>query len=295
MEKKIYFFDDKVKEKMSLLDLKGKNIFHEKLDLLVDFSPYISQIVFGKTMKLHDFMLIYVAGGSSKIEYNMREFNLHKGSMIYLNKNSTIRTLEVTPDYRPLTLSFDLPETLNGTSLLKRDMASVDTLDEQQQQWAENCFLSMATFAPRDKHEPINSTVKGTIISLLGMIDQAVKDEAIKKSSSYNAAKILVDNFYYELNKQDPPDRTLGYYAKALGKSIDYVTRVVKKETGFPPMHWINLRTIRLAQAMLCDKQNNYSINYIAEYLNCGSLAYFSKLFKSYIGVSPTEYRAQYV
>ncbi len=294
MEKKTYFFDEKVKEKMNILDLKGKNIFHDNFSLLMDFSSYINRIVFAKTMKLHDFMLIYVTGGSSKIEFNIREFNLHKGSMIFLNKNSTIRTLEVSYDYRPLTLSFDLPETLNGTSLLKRDMASVDTLDEQQQQWAENCFLSMATFAPRDKHEPINSTVKGSIISLLGMIDQAVKDEAIKKSASYNAAKILVDNFYYELNKQERPNRTLGYYADALGKSIDYVTRVVKKETGFPPMHWINLRTIGLAQVMLCDKQNNYSVNYIAEYLNCGSLAYFSRLFKSFNGISPTEYRTQF-
>ena len=83
MAKKTYFFDEDVKEKMKIFDLKGKNIFHGDFDLIMDFSPYISRIVWGKTMKLHDFMLAYVAGGQSKIELNMREFDLHKGPMFF--------------------------------------------------------------------------------------------------------------------------------------------------------------------------------------------------------------------
>ena len=290
MAKKTYFFDKDVKEKMKLFDLKGKNIFHRDFDLILDFSPYLSHIVFGKTMKLHDFMLVYVAGGQSKIELNMREYNLHEGYMFFLNKNSTIRTLEATSDYSPLSLSFDVPETFGGTSLLKRDMVCEKIVNEELQLVVTGIFSSMSKVATTDK--PLNPAVKGLISSLLGIIEDIVKDSNLTIiGKNYDAAKILTDNFFYELNKQDSPKRRLQYYAKAVGKSVDYMTRVVKKETGFSPMYWINMRTVRLAQVMLCDNIHNFSINHIAEYLNFATAEHFSKLFKTITGMSPTEYR----
>lgn len=290
MAKKNYFFDEEVKEKMKLFDLKGKNIFHGDFGLILDFSPYISKIVFGKTMKLHDFMLIYVDGGQSTIEFNMREFQLHKGSMLFLNKNSTIRTLKVSSDYSPLSLSFDEPELFGGTSLLKRDMVCIDTLKEDFQLAVTGIFSSMSKVATTDNS--LNFVLKGMIISLLGIVEETAKDNSLTISGkNYNAAKILTDNFFYELNKQENPKRNLQYYAEAVGKSVDYMTRVVKKETDFPPTHWINMRTMRLAQVMLCDKSQNFSITYISEYLNFATPEHFSKLFKTITGMSPTQYR----
>ena len=291
MAKKTYFFDEDVKEKMKLFDLKGKNIFHRDFDLIMDFSPYISQIVWGKTMKLHDFMLAYVAGGQSKIEFNMREFDLHKGSMFFLNKNSTIRTLEATTDYSPISLSFDAPELFVGTSLLKRDMVCIESLNEELQLAVMGIFSSIPKVVATD-NPLLNPSVKGLITSLLGIVEDTVKDNNLTiTGKNYNAAKILTDNFFYELNKQDSPVRNLQHYAEAVGKSVDYLTRVVKKETGFSPMHWINQRTIRLAQVMLCDKTQNFSINHIANFLNFATAEHFSKLFKTIAGMSPTEYR----
>ena len=214
---------------------------------------------------------------------------------VALNKNSTIRILEVTPDYRPLSLSFDVPEAFVGISLLKRDMVCVDTLKEELQLAVTALFSSMPKLAITDK--PLNLAVKGLITSLLGIVEETIDYNNITitgitiTGKNYSTAKILTDNFFCELNSLNSPIQDLQYYAEALGKSVDYITRVVKKETGSSPMHWINKRTIRLAQVMLCDKLQNFSITHISEYLNFATPERFSKLFKTITGVSLTQYR----
>jgi len=206
---------------------------------------------------------------------------------VALNKNFTIRTLEVTPDDRPLSLSFDVPEAFVGISLLKRDMVCVDALKEVA---VTALFSSMPKLAITDK--PLNLAVKGLITSLLGIVEETIDYNNITiTGKNYSTAKILTDNFSCEPNSLNSPIRDLQYYAEALGKSVDYMTRVVKKETGSSPMHWINKRTIRLAQVMLCDKLQNFSITHISEYLNFATPEHFSKLFKTITGVSPTQYR----
>lgn len=80
--------------------------------------------------------------------------------------------MEVTPDYRPLSLSFDVPEAFVGTSLLKRDMVCVDTLKEELQLAVTALFSSMSKLAITDK--PLNLAVKGLITSLLGIVEETI-------------------------------------------------------------------------------------------------------------------------
>jgi AraC-like DNA-binding protein len=170
-------------------------------------------------------------------------------------------------------------------------MVCIESLNEELQLAVMGIFSSIPKVVATD-NPLLNPSVKGLITSLLGIVEDTVKDNNLTiTGKNYNAAKILTDNFFYELNKQDSPVRNLQHYAEAVGKSVDYLTRVVKKETGFSPMHWINQRTIRLAQVMLCDKTQNFSINHIANFLNFATAEHFSKLFKTIAGMSPTEYR----
>lgn len=169
-------------------------------------------------------------------------------------------------------------------------MVCVDTLKEELQLAVTALFPSMPKLAITDK--PLNLAVKGLITSLLGIVEETIGYNNITiTGKNCSTAKILTDNFFCELNSLNSPIQDLQYYAEALGKSVDYITRVVKKETGSSPMHWINKRTIRLAQVMLCDKLQNFSITHISEYLNFATPEHFSKLFKTITGVSPTQYR----
>ena len=72
----------------------------------------------------------------------------------------------------------------------------------------------------------------------------------------------------------------------------DYIMRLFKRELGITIIQYINYKKVYLSLPYL--ENSNDSILYIA--LNNGfySLEYYSEIFKSIIGVSPSKYRDYY-
>lgn len=83
-------------------------------------------------------------------------------------------------------------------------------------------------------------------------------------------------------------------YIRKLPLNYDYVRKLFKKETGLTPLEY--LTSVRMEQAgkiLLSGVSNRYSaytIGQIAEACGYAEPLYFSRVFKKYFGVSPTEY-----
>ena len=76
--------------------------------------------------------------------------------------------------------------------------------------------------------------------------------------------------------------------AKQLGMSYSNFRRVFKKETGHAPgEYFIEMKINRAKQLLLADK----SIQEVADLLGFDSTYYFSRLFKSRTGSSPSTFR----
>lgn len=77
--------------------------------------------------------------------------------------------------------------------------------------------------------------------------------------------------------------------------NYDYIRKLFKKETGATPYEYLLKERMTLAQQLLSsgitNKFSEYSISQIAE--ACGYLEplYFSRVFKQYFGISPSEYK----
>lgn len=84
-------------------------------------------------------------------------------------------------------------------------------------------------------------------------------------------------------------NRTVGFYADKICVSENYLNRCVKEVTGQSVKYWIS--KVNIQYSMLLLKNSTRDINEIAYELNYPNPAYFSKVFKKIIGVSPTEYR----
>lgn len=69
-----------------------------------------------------------------------------------------------------------------------------------------------------------------------------------------------------------------------------HVSNIIKLHTGFHPCHFFELRIASEAKALLADPA--LSVSEVA-----GRLTYdpsnFTKFFKTYVGITPTEYRRQ--
>ena len=69
-----------------------------------------------------------------------------------------------------------------------------------------------------------------------------------------------------------------------------YLTKVFKKQKGESPLQLINSLRIKDAKKMLLNQA--LSVREISEMLGFSSQHYFSRIFKSYTGQTPLEYRA---
>lgn len=72
-----------------------------------------------------------------------------------------------------------------------------------------------------------------------------------------------------------------------------YMTRLFKKLKGHTPMKLIN--TLRMDDAKEMLKNNSISVREISETLGFADQHYFSRIFKETTGMTPKEYRAEYM
>ena len=80
-----------------------------------------------------------------------------------------------------------------------------------------------------------------------------------------------------------------GYFGKELNMSANYLSDLLKKETGKGIKEHINDKVVRKAKTMLLN--SNSSIGAIAYDLGFEYPQSFSRLFKQRTGISPNEYR----
>ena len=101
--------------------------------------------------------------------------------------------------------------------------------------------------------------------------------------------RVLDEYFHSELPKR------LGipsakYCADKMNFSVNYLSDLLRKDTGKSTLEHIQLRLVEAAKEKLFD--TNKSISEIAYELGFEYPQYFSRLFKKRVGMTPNEYRA---
>lgn len=96
------------------------------------------------------------------------------------------------------------------------------------------------------------------------------------------------------VNNLSNPTFSLEAAIKKLPLNYDYVRKLFRKETGATPLEFLTGGRMRLAANLLESGMKNqysgYTVSQIAEACGFSEPLYFSRVFKKYYGVSPTEY-----
>lgn len=84
-------------------------------------------------------------------------------------------------------------------------------------------------------------------------------------------------------------DLSLSSLADQLNISSSYLSAQFKKETGSTLTEYVTHK--RISQSLFYLNSSDMQIQTIGQQVGIYDMAYFSKVFKKYIGMSPTEYR----
>jgi len=106
----------------------------------------------------------------------------------------------------------------------------------------------------------------------------------LKEKTSKDAFNRVVS--YFEDHLVDMPN--LETVCRTTGYSCTYIENVFKEKTGRSVMEYYKISKIEKAKDMI--REGNYTFTEIAAALNYSSVHYFSKNFKKYTGMTPTEY-----
>jgi AraC-like DNA-binding protein len=105
----------------------------------------------------------------------------------------------------------------------------------------------------------------------------------------------IVEKVTYEIEKHiSDTTFSLEDYLRSLPLNYDYIRKLFKSETGITPHDYLIQRKMSLAASILQSGISNtyseYSISQVAESCGYADPLYFSRVFKKYYGVSPSEY-----
>ena len=82
---------------------------------------------------------------------------------------------------------------------------------------------------------------------------------------------------------------------RKLPLNYDYVRKLFQKETGLTPKQYLLRERMELARTIISNgitnRYSEYTVSQIAEACGFSDPLYFSRVFKKYFGVSPSEYK----
>ncbi len=165
------------------------------------------------------------------------------------------------------------------------------TLKEHKDEFLNCCREIIKEQEGKEKGHPL--MLKALIMKLLIILCRESEGESIVTSNRYHCSfvssekKNMVQSIIEYMENGYNEDISLDRIAKNMYVSPVYISKIFKEETGDSPINY--LIKIRLAKAEEMLKESTLSIKAVAQRVGYNDAYHFSKLFKKYYGISPSQ------
>lgn len=224
----------------------------------------------------HSHAIIIKLQGTTEYRTLENTWLLSAGQILFVAKESTYFVREVTSGYSYV-VNFESPAPYAQSVAklpLPPDFDVLPLADKLYRAWQkENTY--------------------GTMAALYSLLDKAAT--ALRKTYASPRERRLLEPVMAYLNAHlTDPDLTLDHLSQLAGVSDAYLRRVFKKQYGTAPAGFVIRERIRLAKQLLLSTEAS-RISQVASQVGYSDPLYFSRLFKKYTGLSPTEYSRAHI
>lgn len=221
---------------------------------------------------------VYVTSGSATYKFGDRILKAEKGSIIFLAYQSTYEIYVTQPDYRFIFVDFFFEESSN--TALENDIFCGDSIAMMENVFLKFCRLwSSGTFSDRILCKSL----------LYQIYSEAAENASYRyilrsKREHINAIIQAIQNSYREA------DFSLEKLIAANNYSPVHFRRIFHQIYHTSPIKYLTTLRISEAKEQLASTQK--PVAQIAEACGFHSAYYFSKKFKEFTNMTPSEYRA---
>ncbi|TSE10807.1 MULTISPECIES: helix-turn-helix domain-containing protein [Aquimarina] len=250
--------------------------------------------------------MYYISKGSAKVYHNDQTFDLKPGYM-YLIPSFTYSRYKCDEYHEQYYISF-FEEIKNGLSIfnLKSFVYELKAKDTDIAYFKRLLEINpnralvnddpevydnrptLQTF--KKKNEKLSSAFYLETNGLLRiLLSKFIKDHnrlVIKNTTRNNLSQVL-SHISENLDKE----LTINELASYCHLSTDYFSRIFKQKFGMRPNKYIQSKRVERAQLLLLTTDN--SLKQIAEKVGLENLSYFSRVFKSFTGKTPGNFRKE--
>ncbi len=287
----VQIIDNQSKQSMLLLDTSRSSVLERDFSVIMTMEPLKKHMLFDVPFQSEEHRLMLVTNGETKHSFIFRQFHIKKGDLVLMPQNYIMSIDSISPDFDAKTLSFRFVSA-EYAGLIGFNVVHL-SLDEKQQQ-VVNSFIRLIALIAELSNTTTND-IEHLVVSLLYFVKKIkVAQDGKGESITMNSAEVLANNFLQLLAEHGAPDRHVSYYAQRLNVSENHLQTTIKKQTNLTVMQWVNNKTVAYIKMYLQDKENNYTLNQIADLVYLGDDTSLIRFFKKETNITPAEYRARF-
>lgn len=275
---------------------QGIGVQHRQPDLLVyDSRQHNSAFIQNRPFRSSHFSVILIIKGGMKIKVNFFEYELAAKEVLIIPPNAIREMLWEGDDVYFISLLFTteflgeagiLGKYFNVANFLKEGMASFSKVTKTDHNILLQLTQIIYTLLNTDSYsagddEVIQNLFRAILLKVKQYYDQIPVDKKLSASLIYRFIKLLSQHYLVH--------REVGFYAEKLSINEKYLTQLLKRKTGKTARQFITEMVILEAKVLL--NENILSVKEIAAQLHFENQFHFSRFFKQYSGLSPTEYK----
>lgn len=258
------------------------------------------------TSHMHNFIeLVYIASGSCIHKYHNMEVILMPGDVFTIAPHEehsysiSSKTVIYNCLFYPDALGEDWERLKNISSVF--DMLMVEPFYREEtagqnilhlppsKTFEVESILKKMIDEQNNRYTGYQLMQKANLIALLTLLGRAWENQFVQQQETYYyKRKMLMDALQYIEDNIDD-ELKIEKLAGKVYMSPAYFRKVFKEITGMTPIEYINKTRVSIAVSLL--KQKDLTISQVAEKVGIQDVNYFSRIFRSTMGCSPSEFR----
>ena len=281
----------KKKEVVSNENLRAEtskgNFFGDSHKVMMNVKPFLERYVLEVPNRVSQNRIVYIHQGAARVKINFISYELRKGDVLLIPSNYILVIESYSNDIEPWILEF------NYGTMEEKEMVGIETIyfhmEERETTVLEYYFslLSQIDNSAARTNEDVMHLVMSMIYYLHQMYDHRKGHSSWQKIPR---AKQIKSEFVNMVVTLDNPPLTIAEYAKALHVSENYLSIIIKNETGQTVKKWIEQRTETQIKMLLADPKGR-TLNEIANIIGYSSPPQVVRFFKRRTDMTPYEYR----